>query len=101
MFSRLFEASPILLAIAALSLGCASGPAVISSTPDRISVEFPSDGNVKGASDLAKKECRNYGKTADFDSVDASASPKTRVAIFNCVSTSGSDASADDSSSSD
>ena len=86
MLPRLPEVLLVLLAIAALSLGCASGPAVISSTPNNVAVEFSSDGTVKSASDLAKKECESHGKMAEFDSVDATASPKTRVAMFNCVS---------------
>ena len=80
----------VLVVVGSLSLGCASGPAVISSTPENIAVEFPKDGTVKSASDLAQKECEKYGKTADFESVDATASPETRVAKFNCVASTGS-----------
>ena len=90
MLPQFSETHKVLLAIAALSLGCASGPAVISSTSENIAVEFPKDDSVKSASDLAQKECEKYGKTADFESVDTTASPKTRVAKFNCVSSSGS-----------
>ena len=90
MLPRFPQTLKVLLAIAALSLGCASGPAVISSTPENIAVEFPKDDTVKSASDLAQKECEKYGKTADFESVDTTASPETRVAKFNCVSSSGS-----------
>ena len=90
MLSRFIVISQILVAGATLALGCASGPAVISSTADSIVVEFPTNGTVKDASELAKKECETYGKVADFDSVDTSASPKTRVARFNCVSQPGS-----------
>ena len=86
MLPRYAQILLVMLSLAAFSIGCASGPAVISSTPDRISIEFPNDGTVKDTSALAKKECQGYGKMADFDSVNATASPKTRVATFNCVS---------------
>ena len=93
MLPRSLDSRKILLVIAALSLGCASGPAIITNTPDNIAVEFPSDGTVKDASVLAQKACEGHGKVAEFGSVDATASPKTRIAKFKCVSASGSEGS--------
>jgi len=86
MLPRYSKILLLLLSFAAFSLGCASGPSVISSTPEKISIEFPNDGTVADASKLAEQGCQGYGKIADFDSVQPTASPKTRVAIFNCVS---------------
>ena len=93
MFPRIPEFLQTLLAIAVLSLGCASGPGVISSTPTNVAVEFPSDDTVGSAGVLAQKECEKHGKLADFKSVDTTASPKTRIALFNCVASSGSESS--------
>ena len=79
----------VLLAAAVLSLGCASGPTIISSTADNVAIEFPADSSVSSASALAHEECARVGKVADFDAVDKVASPKTRVAKFRCVSPNG------------
>jgi hypothetical protein len=69
-----------------LVLGCASPyPAVISSTPDKVAIEFEKDGSLEDASKLAQKECGRFGRTADFDVVDVTATPDTRVARFRCV----------------
>jgi hypothetical protein len=74
------------IALLASALGCASGlPAVISSSPDRVSVEFAKDGSVKDTSKMAQEACAKVGKTADFDKVDTAASPDSRIAHYNCV----------------
>lgn len=83
---RLIEIVLTLQTITVFSLGCASAPAVHSSTPDGVAVEFPRDDTVSSASVVADKECKRHGKLADFDSVDMTASPKARVAKFHCVS---------------
>jgi len=77
---------PLFIAPLALAIGCASGlPAVISSSPDKVAVEFDKDGSVKDTAKMAQAECAKVGKSAEFDSVDTSASPKTRIAEYKCV----------------
>lgn len=67
-------------------LGCASPyPAVITSTPDKVAIEFEKDGSLEDASKLAEAECARFGRVADFDAVDVHATPGTRVARFRCV----------------
>ena len=78
------------LTIAVLLMGCASGPTVLSSTADNIAIEFPSKTTVSSTIKLANKGCTKHGKIAEFDSVDATASPKTRVAKYRCVPPDGS-----------
>ena len=74
------------IALFALAIGCASGlPAVISSTPDNVSVEFEKDGSVKDTAKLAGQECAKVGKSAEFEKVDTAASPDSRIAHYNCV----------------
>lgn len=77
---------PLSIAILALAIGCASGlPTVISSSPDKVSVEFDKDGGVRDTSKKAQEECAKFGKSAEFADVDMTASPKTRIANYNCV----------------
>jgi hypothetical protein len=77
---------PLSIVLLALAMGCASGlPAVISSTPDKVSVEFDKDGSVKDTAKMAREECAKVGKSAEFGNVDTAASPKTRIAHYDCV----------------
>ena len=84
MAVRPLEVVVVLLTIAPL-MGCASGPTVLTSTADNVAIEFPSDTTVSSTSELASAGCTKHGKVAEFDSVDATASPKTRVAKYRCV----------------
>ena len=71
----------------AFLIGCAGGlPAVVSSTPNSVSIEFKLDGSVSKAGELAAKECQQHGKVSEFEAVDSVASPKTRIAKFRCIS---------------
>ena len=84
---------------ATFALGCASGlPAVVSSSPEQVSVEFELEGSVTEAGEVAAEECGKHGRVAEFDNVDSVASPKSRIANFRCADPSGSDdeAGADD-----
>jgi hypothetical protein len=77
--------------LASFAIGCAGGaklPAVISSTPENVAVEFDREGSLKEPSELAKAECGKLGKRAEFDKVDITATPNSRIAKFKCVSTS-------------
>ena len=68
------------------AISCASGlPAVVSSTPSEISVEYARDGNLKQASKLATTECQRYGLQAEFDSVAPAVSEKSNVAKYRCT----------------
>ena len=85
-FHKVLRSLPIALVAGGLALGCASGlPAVISSDPDKVSVEFDKDGSVKDTSKLAKEACEKVGRMAEFVNVDTTASPKTRIANYKCV----------------
>jgi hypothetical protein len=83
------QAFCLLVAVCTASAGvisCASAlPAVISSTPSEISVEYERDGSLKKASELASAECQRYGLDAEFDSVATSATEKSNVAKYRCV----------------
>jgi len=69
-----------------LGLGCASSlPAVLTSTPDSVAVEFAIDGSLSGATELARQECEKLGKIAEFNQVKKDATPNSRVAQFNCI----------------
>jgi hypothetical protein len=75
--------------LAWFAIGCAGGlPAVISSTPESVAVEFERDGSLQEAAELAKAECGKLGKRAEFDKVDITATPNSRIAKYRCVSTS-------------
>ena len=76
--------------LASFAIGCAGGglPAVISSTPETVAVEFDREGSLVEPSELAKAECGKLGKRAEFDKVDITATPNSRIAKYNCVSTS-------------
>jgi hypothetical protein len=68
------------------AVSCASGlPAVVSSTPSEIAVEYERGGNLKKASELAAAECRRYGLHAEFDTVAPAVSEKSNVAKYRCV----------------
>lgn len=83
------QAFCLLVAVCTASAGaisCASGlPAVISSTPSEISVEYERDGSLKQASELATTQCQRYGLHAEFDSVAPAVSEKSNVAKYRCV----------------
>jgi hypothetical protein len=82
-FSRLLF--PISL-IAAVAAGCAGGlPAVVSSNPSRVSVEFELEGSVTEAGELAAEECKKYGKVSEYQAVDTIATPNSRIANFDCI----------------
>jgi hypothetical protein len=73
--------------LASFAIGCGAGlPAVISSTPDKVAVEFEREGGLQDAAELARQECGKLGKSAEFDEVDITATPDTRIAKYNCVS---------------
>jgi hypothetical protein len=75
--------------LAWFTIGCAGGlPAVISSTPDKVAVEFEREGGLQEAAELARSECGKLGKRAEFDEVDITATPNSRIAKYNCVSAS-------------
>jgi hypothetical protein len=72
--------------VVAGAISCAGGlPAVVSSTPAEIAVEYERDGNLKEASKLATSACRRYGLLAQFDSVAPAVSAKSNVAKYRCV----------------
>jgi len=79
----------LLVAVCTASAGavsCASGlPAVVSSTPSEIAVEYARDGSLKKASELAAAECQRYGLHAEFDSVAPAVSEKSNVAKYRCA----------------
>ena len=83
MRSRILITSTTLIAL--LGFGCSSLPAVVSSDPNRVSIEFALDESVASASELADEECEKYGKEASYENVDSVASPRSRIANFNCV----------------
>jgi len=73
--------APILLAFA-----CASpGPEVLTSTPDEIAIEFPKNGDLGEATELANAECAKNGRIARFGVVKTAATPTTRVAKYRCI----------------
>jgi hypothetical protein len=77
--------------LASFAIGCAGGgglPAVISSTPESVAVEFDRESSLKEPAELAKAECGKLGKRAEFDKVDITATPNSRIVKYNCVSTS-------------
>ena len=68
-------------------LACAGrGPEVLTSTPKEVSVEFPIKGDLGEAAELAQTECQKNGLSARFIVVKTAATPRTRVAKFECVS---------------
>jgi hypothetical protein len=70
-----------------LASGCASPyPAVLTGTSEKVAIEFEADGSLAEASKLAEQECAKFGKKANFESVDTTATPSTRIARFSCVS---------------
>jgi hypothetical protein len=78
------------IGLASFAIGCAGGlPAVISSTPEGVAVEFDREGSLKEPAELARAECGKVGKRAEFDKVDITATPNSRIAKYKCVSASG------------
>ena len=73
-------------AVLAIVVGCAGLPAVVTSNPDRVRIEFALDGSVTEAAELAKEECEKNDKVAEFEAVDTTATPKSRIANFKCIS---------------
>jgi hypothetical protein len=68
------------------AISCASGlPAVVSSTPSEVSVEYERDGNLGKASELATAECQQYGLHAEFEAVTPAVSDQSNVAKYRCV----------------
>ncbi|MDH3211807.1 MAG: hypothetical protein OEM05_04905 [Myxococcales bacterium] len=68
------------------AVSCAGGlPAVVSSTPAEIAVEYERGGNLKAASKLATSGCQRYGLLAEFDSVAPAVSEKSNVVKYRCV----------------
>ncbi len=75
-----------LLAPILLALACATaGPEVLTSTPDEIAIEFPKNGDLGEATELANAECAKNGRIARFGVVKTAATPKTRVAKYRCI----------------
>jgi hypothetical protein len=74
------------LCIAGFAVGCASPyPAVLTSGPEEVAIEFEIKGSLQGATELANAECNKMGKQAAFSAVEQIATPSTRVAKFDCV----------------
>ncbi len=72
--------------LACFALACAGGlPAVVSSNPQRVSVEFELTGTVVDAGKLAAEECEKHGKLSDFEQVDTTATEKSRIANVRCI----------------
>ncbi|MBW2231064.1 MAG: hypothetical protein JRG92_11260 [Deltaproteobacteria bacterium] len=73
--------------IAGLATACGSSlPAVLTSTPATVAIEFSTDGSLTGTRDLAIEECAKYGLIPRFDVVEKTATPSSRVAKYQCVS---------------
>ena len=72
--------------LACFALACAGGlPAVVSSNPQGVSIEFELKGTVVDAGKLAAEECEKHGKLADFEQVDPTATATSRIANFRCI----------------
>jgi hypothetical protein len=75
------------LLLGALGTACGTSlPAVLSSTPESVAVEFSTDGDLIGTKKLADQECAKYNLIPSFDKVQPTATPKSRVAEYRCVS---------------
>jgi hypothetical protein len=73
--------------VVGLVTGCGSGlPAVLSSTPDQVSVEFSEDDNLTKTRKLALEECAKHDLIPEFEVVEKTATKKSRVAKYRCVS---------------
>ena len=71
----------------AFVFGCASPyPVVLTTTAEQVAIEYEIDGSLTDASTLAEQECAKFGKKASYESVDATATPSTRIARYHCVS---------------
>lgn len=85
--ARVWVTMQVGIGAVALLVGCASPfPAVLTSTGENVAIEFETEGSLAEATKLAEAECAKTGKMADFDEVDQTATPSTRVARFKCVS---------------
>jgi len=73
--------------VAGLTAACGSGgPVVLTSTPESVAVEFDVDGKLSDTKQLAAEECEKRGLIVEFDQVEQTATPHTRVAKYRCVS---------------
>ena len=74
--------------LVAFAIGCASGlPAVISSTQEKVAVEFDTGDGLSEAAALAREECGKHGKAAEYHKVDMTSTLNSRIVRYNCVST--------------
>ena len=68
------------------SLACASGlPAVISSTPDEVAIEFDKEKTVASTREIATESCASHQKIAQFDAVNRESTERSRIAMYSCV----------------
>ena len=73
--------------LAGLAAACGTGlPAVLSSTPETVSIEFSTDDNLSDTTKLALEACAKHDLIPDFNVVEKTATPNSRVAKYNCVS---------------
>ena len=86
MFERRFLFGPAILALAPIALACASGlPALVSATPDEVTIEYAREEGLKNASKLAREECEKLGRTANFEKVTPAVGTDSNVAHYACV----------------
>jgi hypothetical protein len=65
-------------------MACGSNyPALLSSTPDQVSVEFEEDASVATTRELAEQNCATHEKVAQFESLNETKS--ARIATYRCV----------------
>jgi hypothetical protein len=77
----------VLAAGVSLASGCAGSlPAVVSSTPDAVSIEYRSDAGLQSAAKLARSECERHGREAEFSDVVRDVTRQSHAAVFRCVS---------------
>jgi hypothetical protein len=60
---------------------------VISSTSEKVVVEFDTGYGISEAAALAREECGEHGKLAEYHKVDMTATLNSRIVRYNCVST--------------
>ena len=86
MFERRFLFGPAVVALTAIALACASGlPALVSATPDVVTVEYSREAGLKNASKLAREECQRVGRTANFEKVTPAVGTDSNVAHYACL----------------
>lgn len=79
-------ALPVFTIVAAAALvSCSSLPRVVTSTDEAVAVEFDPDDGVASATSSAELACAKFGKMAQFEKVDMTATPDSRIARFKCV----------------